>query len=133
VEKAFQAKDQRALEGLIGRSVLLEIDASGSPRTGKVLSLEERATSARDCDSLSAATGERAMQIAKEIRERRKKAELVDCTIDFTRSQVRQHFIWPDALFSAEFELVGTLSKASISTRSIRVTPVAIQSVILQL
>jgi|SRR5947209_2299717 len=133
VEKAFKAKDQRALEALIGCRVLITVESSVSPWTGKALSLEERAASARDSDRLSAATGERATQIATEVRERRDKARHVNCKIDFTRKQVRQHFIWPDAVFASEFGLLATLTEASISDHSIRVKPIAIQPAIFQL
>ncbi len=133
VQKAFKAEDHQTLERLVGRKVLILVEASGSPRRGKALSVEERAASSRDTDRLAGTAGERATEIAKEMRERRDRAWQIDCRIDFTGRQVRDHFIWPDAVFSADFALLGTLTKASISGQSIRIKPVAIQPIILQL
>jgi len=133
VEQAFKAKDSRSLEALIGCKVLIRVDANGSPWTGKALSGEERAVSAGDGGRLAGARGENATEIATELRNRREKAWQVDCRIGFTKKQVRRHFIWPDAVFSADFDLLGTITKASISGHSVRIEPVAIQPMILQL
>ncbi len=133
VEKASKARDHRALDSLVGSNVLVLIDAAGSPWTGKALSIEERAASAGDASRLAGARGELASQIARAMQERRDRAWQVRCTVDFTRKQVRDHFIWPDAVFGADFELLGTITKASISAHSISIKPVAIQRVILQL
>ncbi len=132
-QKAFQDEDHRALEELCGRTVLILVDASGSPWTGRALSVEERAMSERDAVRLAAVRGEYANQIAREIRERRDRAWQVDCKIDFTRKQVSDHFIWPDAVFTSQFEVLGVLTEASISGHSVRVKPVAIPPMILQL
>ena len=132
-QKAFEAEDHRALEGLCGRQVLILFEASGSPWTGKALSGEERATSEGDAVRLAAARAERVSQIAIKIRERRDRAWQVDCKVDFTRKQVGDHFMWPDAVFSAQFEVLGVLTEASISGHRVRVKPVAIPPMILQL
>jgi len=132
-QKAFKAEDHHVLEGLCGRRVLILVDASGSPWTGKALSVEERVMSEGDAVRLAAARGERASQIAREIRERRDRAWQVDCKVDFTRKQVSDHFMWPDSVFSAQFEVFGILTEASISGHSVRVKPVAIPPMIFQL
>ena len=132
-ERAFKAEDARALDGLVGSKVLIFVEASGSPWTAKVLSIEEREASLQDVSRLAEVRGERAASIAREIRARRDKAWQLDCRIDFTKKQVRHHFIWPDAVFTANFELIGVLTEASTLERRIRIQPVAIQPMILQL
>ena len=133
IEKAFKANDSAALQNSVGQQVLIIVDASGSPWTGKALSVGEREAKAQFAEELTGVRGEEASLIAKRFRERREKAWQVDCKIAFTKKQVRQHFIWPDAVFSADFELLGTLTEASISGHSIRIKPSAIQPSILQL
>ena len=132
-EQAFKAEGGRALEGLIGRKVLIFIEASGSPWTAKVFSVEEREASLKDVSRLGDVRGEHASSIAREIRARRNKAWQLDCRIDFTKKQVRHHFIWPDAVFTANFELIGVLTEASTLERRMRIQPVAIQPMIFQL
>jgi hypothetical protein len=57
----------------------------------------------------------------------REEAWNVPCKIDFTSQQVDGHFSWPDAPFGADFELLGTLSSASISDHCVRIKPTAIE------
>jgi len=133
VEKAFKANDSAALQKAVGQQVLIIVDASGSPWTGKALSVGEWESKARFAEGLAGVSGEEASIIAKRFGERRQKTWQVDCKIAFTKKQVQQHFIWPDAVFRADFELLGTLIEASISGHSIRIKPSAIQPGILQL
>jgi hypothetical protein len=132
-EQALKAEDGRVLDGLIGQEVWVFVEASGSPWTAKALSVEERQASLQDSARLSEVSGERISLLARQIRERRDKAWKVDCQIDFTKKQVRHHFTWPDAVFTANFELMGVLTKASISERRIWIRPVAIEPIIGQL
>lgn len=133
VETAFKANDQGSLKGLIGCKVLVQVDASGSPRTGKAMSMEERVTSAEDAQRLAGAKGEQAGQIASQIRQRLDSGWHVACRIEFTERQIREHFIWPDAVFTSQFDVLGTLTAASLADRSIRVKPMAIPLAIPQL
>jgi len=132
VEKAFKAEDNQALEALMGCKVLILVLAFGSPWTGKALSAEERAASVGDTNRLTGVQGERGSQIATEI-GRRERTWQVDCKVDFLRKQVHEHFMWPDAVFSADFESLGTLTEASIAGHGVCIKPVAIQRIFVQL
>jgi hypothetical protein len=109
VEKSFQAKDSQALTAPLGCQVLINVDSHDSPWAGKAFAAELRDAFARQ------------------------EAWNVPCRIDFTRKQVNGHFMWPDAVFGADFELLGTLSTGSISGNCVRIKPIAIQTAIFQL
>jgi len=109
VRKAFQANDPQALNDHLGCQVLINFDADESPWVGRAFAADLREPSAREG------------------------AWNVPCKIDFTRKQVRGHFMWPDPVFGADFELLGTLTSASISDDRVRIKPIAIQSIIFQL
>jgi hypothetical protein len=117
----------------VGSNVLFLADCSGSPRTGYALSLAEGDQSKSDAASIHAAAAEDRRAVARTIEERRGKAWRVKCNIQFSEQQMRKHFAWPDAVFTADFELMGVLLEASITDSYIRVQPVAIQKGILQL
>lgn len=147
VERAFQANDQAALQNMVGQPVFILMDASGSPGTGKAVSDGERVATIKFGEVFAAGMRRENLTDKKVMERQRKawdadrkkfdeqwgKAWRVDCEITFTEKQMRDHFAWPDAVFSANFELLGTLVEASLPGRSVRIKPFAIQLGILQL